>query len=66
MQAANGTPRRDVDEAVAVLNARRKIERVVLAAGNQMNDQFEPWYFGVAFVFCFKYCIGTLVQYSKV
>ena len=23
-----------------------------------MIDQFEPWYFGVAFAYCFKYCIG--------
>ena len=23
-----------------------------------MLDQFEPWYFGVAFAFCFKYCTG--------
>ena len=23
-----------------------------------MMDQFEPWYFGVAFAFCFKYCTG--------
>ena len=24
--------------------------------GNAMVDQFQPWYFGVAFAFCFKYC----------
>ena len=23
-----------------------------------MIDQFEPWYFGVAFAFCFKFCTG--------
>ena len=23
-----------------------------------MMDQFEPWYFGVAFAFIFKYCTG--------
>ena len=30
----------------------------VVATGNQMMNQFVPWYFGVAFAFCFKYCIG--------
>ena len=25
---------------------------------NDMLDQFQPWYFGVAFAFCFKYCTG--------
>jgi len=23
-----------------------------------MIEQFEPWYFGIAFAFCFKYCTG--------
>ena len=30
--------------------------------GNKMIDQFEPWYFGVAFPFIFKYCIGMPVM----
>ena len=30
----------------------------VLSTGTPMTDQFEPWYFGVAFAFCFKYCVG--------
>ena len=25
-----------------------------------MINQFQPWYFGVAFAFCFKYCTGML------
>ena len=30
----------------------------VLSTGSTMIDQFEPWYFGIAFAFCFKYCTG--------
>ena len=30
----------------------------ILTTGSAMIDQFEPWYFGVAFAFCFKYCTG--------
>ena len=30
----------------------------VVATGSQMMNQFVPCYFGVAFAFCFKYCIG--------
>jgi len=30
----------------------------VIVTGNKMLDQFEPWYFGVAFAFVFKYCTG--------
>ena len=33
-------------------------KRYVAGISNEMMDQFEPWYFGVAFAFCFKYCIG--------
>ena len=34
------------------------LHRFALETGNTMIDQFEPWYFGVAFAFCFKYCTG--------
>ena len=30
----------------------------VVQTGGTVIDQFEPWYFGIAFAFCFKYCIG--------
>ena len=32
-----------------------------------MLDQFEPWYFGVAFAFLFKYCTGMpdMPQWSE-
>ena len=30
----------------------------VMATGNNMIDQFKPWYFGIAFAFAFKYCTG--------
>ena len=31
---------------------------IVISTGKTMADQYEPWYFGVAFAFCFKYCTG--------
>ena len=33
-------------------------QRYVVQTGNIIMDQFQPWYFGVAFAFCFKYCTG--------
>ena len=35
-----------------------RLHRFVLGTGNAMIDQFQPWYFGVAFAFSFKYCTG--------
>ena len=32
--------------------------RYVVYPGRQMMNQFEPWFFGVAFPFCFKYGVG--------
>ena len=32
--------------------------RYVVKTGNVIMNQFEPWYFGVAFAFCFKFCAG--------
>ena len=29
-----------------------------ITTGSRMLDQFEPWYFGVAFAYLFKYCAG--------
>ena len=36
----------------------KKVERLAVSTGNTMIDEFEPWYFGVAFPFIFKYCTG--------
>ena len=36
----------------------RRVQRKEIATGNELIDQFEPWYFGVAFAFMFKYCTG--------
>ena len=30
----------------------------MMATGNNLVDQFNPWYFGIAFAFLFKYCTG--------
>ena len=37
---------------------KRAVYRKEIVTGNKMIDQFEPWYFGVAFAFMFKYCTG--------
>jgi len=35
-----------------------ELQRVAVVTGSAMVDQFEPWYFGVAFAFLFKFCTG--------
>ncbi len=42
----------------AVAAERKKVASFAVHTGNAMMDQFEPWYFGVAFAFLFKYCTG--------
>ena len=44
------------------------LHRYIVATGSGMENQFQPWYFGVAFAFCFKYCIGMpdMPRWSKV
>jgi len=37
---------------------KKKVNKYALVTGNKLIDQFEPWYFGVAFAFLFKYCTG--------
>ena len=37
---------------------KHAVYRKEIVAGHKMIDQFEPWYFGVAFAFMFKYCTG--------
>jgi hypothetical protein len=32
--------------------------RIAIGTGSTMLNQYEPWYFGVAFAFCFKFCTG--------
>ena len=49
---------KDATKIVEERSKRRKVQRVACATGNAMIDQFEPWYFGVAFAFLFKYCTG--------
>ena len=41
--------------------------KCVTNIANSMLDQFQPWYFGVAFAFCFKYCTGMpdLAMFGK-
>ena len=36
----------------------RRVPRLAMTTGSSLMDQFEPWYFGVAFAFLFKYCTG--------
>ena len=45
-------------EAREAREATRRRDRLCVATGTQMMDQFEPWYFGVAFAYLFKYCTG--------
>ena len=40
------------------VQAGSRVQPYVLATGNAMVDQFNSWYFGVAFAFLFKYCTG--------
>ena len=32
--------------------------RFAVGTGRTMANQYESWYFGVAFAFCFKFCTG--------
>ena len=41
-----------------VTSEGKRVDRLRVRTGNVMMDQFEPWYFGVAFAFLFKYCTG--------
>ena len=49
------------EDSVRVLgetDASKRVERLGVITGNSMIDQFQPWYFGVAFAFLFKFCTG--------
>ena len=49
---------RDADTILDEHHQNKRVERLAVNTGNKMIDQFEPWYFGVAFPFIFKYCTG--------
>ena len=54
-----GSSTRAVAEAARSPGLRdKRVERVAVLTGTHLVDQFEPWYFGVAFAFLFKYCTG--------
>ena len=55
---AMGRQQPEAGEAEAAEAPDRGTERFFVTTGNAMVDQFEPWYFGVAFAFIFKYCTG--------
>ena len=38
--------------------ALKDCKKYVAGISSEMVGQFEPWYFGVAFAFCFEYCTG--------
>ena len=44
----------------ATLRGSKKpsLQGLEITTGSRMLDQFEPWYFGVAFAYLFKYCAG--------
>jgi len=46
---------------------RRRIVPYVMATGNNMIDQFNSWYFGIAFAFVFKYFTGMpdMLQFAE-
>ena len=48
----------DGGEGSAAAEATEAKNKYVLTSGSAMLDQFEPWYFGVAYAFLFKYCTG--------
>ena len=39
-------------------NSKPYLQQFIISSGCGMMNQFEPWYFGVAFAFCFKFCTG--------
>ena len=58
---SHGTSESDqtaAEEAGARTGRHKRVQRITAITGNKLIDQFEPWYFGVAFAFLFKYCTG--------
>ena len=54
-------------QAEASEEARPPVHGLQVTTGSRMLDQFEPWYFGVAFAYLFKYCTGLpdAAEWSK-
>ena len=38
--------------------APKKMAKIAVSTGDSMMNQFQPWYYGVAFGFMFSYCTG--------
>ena len=53
---ARREPRQFVAEAAQDVRKEKIVERKLVCTGNQMVDQFEPWYFGIAFAFVWPAC----------
>ena len=47
-----------IDDAASNQKQKKAVPTIEVRTGNIMVDQFQPMYFGIAFVFCFKYCTG--------
>ena len=56
-----------VDLAELLTANKAHLHQFIMSTGSGMMNQFEPWYFGVAFAFCFKYCTGMpdMPKWSK-
>ena len=39
-------------------SSKAYLHQFIMSSGHGMMNQFEPWYFGVDFAFCFKFCTG--------
>lgn len=46
----------DAAKHATVSNA--KVHHFAVTTGSELIDQTKPWYFGIAFAFVYKYCIG--------
>ena len=59
--------RRSVRERLRSLFIASTVHRFISATGSEMQPQFVPWYFGVAFAFLFKFCTGMpdMPDYAK-
>ena len=65
MQAESGSTSQGIIHPPLHGASEPKIVQPYMAAtGNVMIDQFQPWYFGIAFAFLFKYCTGMPDMYD--
>jgi hypothetical protein len=56
VSSGEATPNKDEGENAGA--SADSNDKYVMTTGSAMLDQFEPWYFGVAYAFLFKYCTG--------